>query len=61
MDKRNDERLGCASNNCLLEKPSGQGTNGPCTCLTGLTQTQKIRIRKYIQRLKNERETTSRT
>ena len=48
------ERLGCSSHSCYLEKPTGQGTNGPCSCFDGLSTQNRIRIQKYLYKLKQD-------
>lgn len=51
---------------CLLEKPKGQGVNGPCTCLDVLdNKTKKVVVerlrrvefyKKRIQELENKKD-----
>ena len=49
------ELLTCGDNSCLLDKPSGQGTNGGCRCINSrMTTSEILRVRKYIHRLKQE-------
>lgn len=48
------EYLGCGTQSCLLEKPKGQGVNGPCTCLANIPTSRRLRIEKWIRRVKNE-------
>ena len=50
------ERLGCSSHSCYLEKPTGQGTNGPCSCLDGMSTGNRIKLLKYLHRIKNRLE-----
>lgn len=47
------ERLGCCDNSCKLEPPE-TGTNGGCTCLDGLSTEKRIRVEKYIIKLKEQ-------
>lgn len=33
---------GCCSHGCLVEKPKGQATNGPCTCFDKIPRHLRI-------------------
>ncbi len=50
----NSEYLGCGSNSCIIEKPSGPGTNGGCSCLKSLQTADRVRIEKFIFKIKNK-------
>lgn len=43
--------MGCQSHMCLLEKPKGQGVNGPCTCLDSLDNKTKKDVKNRLRRL----------
>lgn len=38
---------------CVLAKPRGQATNGPCRCLSGLDVIQRLRVREVLAILRN--------
>lgn len=44
----------CLSHCCLFEKPKGQGTNGPCTCLEGIDRKLGNAVKLRILRLEFE-------
>ena len=46
--------LTCGSNSCLLDKPKGQGTNGPCSCIPRTPTANKLRLQEYISRERAE-------
>lgn len=37
---------GCLANSCLVEKPQGQGHNGPCTCFNRIPRALRIQCKK---------------
>jgi hypothetical protein len=45
---------GCSSSMCLLVKPKGQGTNGPCQCFHGIKPKQRLKILDYINYLREQ-------
>jgi hypothetical protein len=48
---------GCGSLSCLIRKPKGQGTNGPCTCSERKLRTRLSRLYQAIERFKDELDT----
>lgn len=48
------ERLTCGDNSCILESPEDWGTNGGCLCLEDLARDEKLRVEKFIQKLRDE-------
>ena len=51
------EQLTCGDHSCILDKPTGQGTNGGCRCIAAhMTVDQRMRVQKYIQREKKVRD-----
>lgn len=48
------ETGGCLSNNCHIEKPKGQGVNGPCSCLNSLGSANKRAILRKIYMLEQD-------
>ena len=43
--------LSCG-HSCVLAKPRGMATNGPCHCLDGLTLDQRVRVREALEALR---------
>lgn len=54
MTTEKEEFLGCGSNSCYFDKPRGIGNNGGCTCLKELPIEKRIKVQKYILRLKQK-------
>jgi len=45
--------LGCGNHGCVVAKPKGMGTNGPCRCLPReLPISDRIRLRRVLQILR---------
>ena len=47
-------RVSCLNHGCILEKPSGIGTNGRCTCLDGLSTGKRLAVERRIRSLERE-------
>jgi len=45
------ELIGCGSHNCLVVRPEGQGTNGPCTCPTSRFRIVLSKLRARLEAL----------
>jgi len=44
---------GCSDHNCVIEKPTGMGTNGGCNCLTNMSRGQLKQLQSRINHLKS--------
>lgn len=51
------EIIGCGNHACIIKKPVGMGTNGPCDCLFHPDSAKRISIYLVIQRLRSQLKT----
>lgn len=47
----NNINNGCQNSSCLIKKPTGQTTNGPCSCFNHIHKDDVIRLKKEWDKL----------
>lgn len=49
MTELHESIQGCGNHSCIIRKPSGQGTNGGCTCIDRHMNTKEVRdVKAFI-------------